>query len=54
MNTTVEQNAGDPVDMASPLGKLTLETIGVVGFGYSFRALEDDTHEFARAMEGYL
>lgn len=42
------------MDMSSLLGKLSLEAIGVVGFGHSFHALEDDTDEFARVLKSYL
>ena len=36
------------------LGKLSLETIGIAGFGHSFHALDDDVDEFVLALESHL
>ena len=42
---------GDPVDVPADMTKLTLETIGRTGFGYSFDSFErDQPHSFVSAM----
>ncbi|MFE9744912.1 cytochrome P450 [Saccharothrix saharensis] len=46
---------GGVVDVSGDMTKLTLETIGRVGFGYSFESFSRvDTHPFVRAMIGSL
>ncbi|WP_033436777.1 cytochrome P450 [Saccharothrix sp. NRRL B-16314] len=46
---------GEVVDVSADMTKLTLETIGQVGFGYSFESFErSSTHPFVRAMVGSL
>jgi hypothetical protein len=38
-------------DALSLLSRATLDVIGLAGFGYSFRSLESDTNELARAFQ---
>ncbi|MBB5806127.1 unspecific monooxygenase [Saccharothrix ecbatanensis] len=46
---------GGVVDVSADMTKLTLETIGRVGFGYSFESFErSSAHPFVRAMTGSL
>jgi cytochrome P450 len=46
---------GGVVDVSADMTKLTLETIGRVGFGYSFESFSrSETHPFVRAMIGSL
>jgi cytochrome P450 len=46
---------GAAVDVSGDMTKLTLETIGRVGFGYSFESFSrSQTHPFVRAMIGSL
>ncbi|KOX22977.1 cytochrome P450 [Saccharothrix sp. NRRL B-16348] len=46
---------GGVVDVSGDMTKLTLETIGRVGFGYSFESFSrSETHPFVRAMTGSL
>ncbi|WP_367134952.1 cytochrome P450 [Saccharothrix sp. HUAS TT1] len=48
-------DAGGVVDVSADMTKLTLETIGRVGFGYSFESFSrGDVHPFVRAMIGSL
>ncbi|KAF8967104.1 cytochrome P450 [Flammula alnicola] len=58
-NTTDNNNADSEegrehaitrVDALLWLGRATLDTIGLAGFGYAFNALTDDTNELARAF----
>jgi hypothetical protein len=41
------------VDVSLLFGKLSLEAIGVIGFGHSFHAFRDGKDEFAHALESY-
>ena len=46
---------GGVVDVSADMTKVTLETIGRVGFGYSFESFSrSETHPFVRAMIGSL
>ncbi len=50
-----EWDCGGSVDVSGDMTKLTLETIGRVGFGYSFESFSRaETHPFVRAMIGSL
>lgn len=46
---------GQPVDVTADMTRMTLETIGRAGFGYSFESFErDDSHPFVVAMNRAL
>nr|WP_163510565.1 cytochrome P450 [Fodinicola acaciae] len=46
---------GEPVDVAADMTRLTLETIGRTGFGYSFGSFQrDEPHPYVSAMVGAL
>lgn len=48
-------SAGTPVDVTGDMTKLTLETIGLTGFGYSFGSFDRaEPHPFVGAMVGSL
>ena len=50
-----EWDRGGVVDVSGDMTKLTLETIGRVGFGYSFESFSrTEVHPFVRAMIGSL
>jgi cytochrome P450 / NADPH-cytochrome P450 reductase len=45
------QNPGDPVDVPGDMTRLTLDTIGLCGFGYRFNSFyREDQHPFVQAM----
>ncbi|VDC05497.1 unnamed protein product [Peniophora sp. CBMAI 1063] len=46
--------SGGIVDVAALLGKLSLESIGIVCFNHSFHALEYNTDDFVLALESYF
>ncbi|MEU6283053.1 cytochrome P450 [Streptomyces sp. NPDC047028] len=44
-------HAGRPVDVADDMTRMTLDTIGLAGFGYDFGSFErDEPHPFVRSM----
>lgn len=46
-----DRRLGQPIDVAMDMTKVTLETIGRTGFGYSFDSFErEDQHPFVQAM----
>src|SRR5205085_11761085 len=48
-------NAGEDIDVVHDMTALTLETIGICGFGYRFNSFyRDALHPFVRAMTGAL
>ena len=53
LNTKVDVAEGTVLDVSVLLGKLSLEAIGVIGFGHSFHAFGDGTDEFAHVLESY-
>lgn len=48
-------DAGEPVDVAADMTRLTLDTIGLCGFGHEFDSFKrDEPHPFINAMMGFL
>ncbi|KZV63587.1 cytochrome P450 [Peniophora sp. CONT] len=54
MDTQIENHSDLIMNMLPLLGKFSLEAIGIVGFGHSFHALDNDMDEFVLALENHF